>query len=166
MKLTRSELVKRIDRCFQVCRRWDGARKKGGQWYNKCVTSGMVLPIEKIQAGHWLPRQCYATRWDPTNCNPQSAHDNCFKNGAYIEYSHWYIHTYGQEKYEQMIDTYNRHKAGKIPAFKMDELRALHDKWLAEARVTEKRVGKDLLPKSWQPLIQPDYIAIAPAEQK
>lgn len=87
--LKRQELIKRIDRLFQACRRYDGAWKKNGQWYNRCVTSGMVLPIEKIQAGHWIPRGCYATRWDPTNCNPQCARCNLYKSGAYIEYSHW-----------------------------------------------------------------------------
>ena len=147
-KISRSELIKRIDRLFQACRRYDGAWKKGGKWYNRCVTSGMVLPIEKIQAGHWIPRGCYATRWDPTNCNPQSAHDNLYKSGAYIEYSHWYIEKYGMEKYEQMIQTYNLHKQGKIPAYKMDELRELYDYWLKKGRELEKKTGP-LFPKSW-----------------
>lgn len=156
MKLTRSELIKRIDRLFQACRRYDGAWKKGGKWYNRCVTSGMVLPIEKIQAGHWIPRGCYATRWDPTNCNPQSAHDNLYKSGAYIEYSHWYIEKYGMEKYEQMIQTYNLHKQGKIPAYKMDELRELYDYWLKKGRELEKKTGP-MFPKTWG-TFGPDFI--------
>lgn len=155
-KISRSELIKRIDRLFQACRRYDGAWKKGGKWYNRCVTSGMVLPIEKIQAGHWIPRGCYATRWDPTNCNPQSAHDNLYKSGAYIEYSHWYIEKYGMEKYEQMIQTYNLHKQGKIPAYKMDELRNLYDYWLHEGRELEKKVGP-LFPKTWD-YFGPEFI--------
>lgn len=155
-KISRSELIKRIDRLFQACRRYDGAWKKGGKWYNRCVTSGMVLPIEKIQAGHWIPRGCYATRWDPTNCNPQSAHDNLYKSGAYIEYSHWYIEKYGMEKYEQMIQTYNLHKQGKIPAYKMDELRELYDYWLKKGRELEKKVGP-LFPKTWD-TFGPDFI--------
>lgn len=154
--LKRQELIKRIDRLFQACRRYDGAWKKNGQWYNRCVTSGMVLPIEKIQAGHWIPRGCYATRWDPTNCNPQSAHDNLYKSGAYIEYSHWYIEKYGMEKYEQMIQTYNLHKQGKIPAFKMDELRELYDKWLKKGRELEKKTGP-IFPKTWD-TFGPDFI--------
>lgn len=154
--LKRQELIKRIDRLFQACRRYDGAWKKNGQWYNRCVTSGMVLPIEKIQAGHWIPRGCYATRWDPTNCNPQSAHDNLYKSGAYIEYSHWYIEKYGMEKYEQMIQTYNLHKQGKIPAYKMDELREKYDFWLEKGRKLEKKVGP-LFPKTWEKF-GPDFI--------
>lgn len=147
--LTRRELIKRIDRLFQACRRYDGAWKKKGVWYNKCVTSGQVLPMSKIQAGHWIPRGCYATRWMPCNCNPQSAHDNCYKNGAYIEYSHWFIKQYGMEKYEQMLDIYEKHKQGKIPAFKMAELRQLYDDWLLEGRLLEQKVGP-LFPKSWE----------------
>lgn len=154
--LSRQELIKRIDRCFQTCRRYDGAWKKNGEWYNKCVTSGMILPISKIQAGHWIPRGCYATRWEPTNCNPQSAHDNLYKNGAYIEYSHWYLNKYGKEQYEKMIDTYERHKQGKIPAFKMDELREIYDKWLRECRKLEQKIGPTI-PKSWVSF-GPDFI--------
>lgn len=155
--LTRSELIKRIDRCFQVARRWDGAFKKGGKWYNKCVTSGQTLPIELCDAGHYISRQCYATRWLPINCHCQSKRDNGFRNGAYIEYTHFIIKTYGMETYEYLLDLYTKHKAGKIPAFKMNELRELHDKWLAEARATEKRIGRNLIPKSWQPF-GPEFI--------
>ena len=151
-KLSRKELIKRIDRLFQACRRFDGAKKKGGIWYNKCITSGQVLPMSKIQAGHWIPRGCYATRWDPTNCNPQSAHDNLYKGGAYIEYSKWYLDKYGLEKYNQMIETYTLHKQGKIPAFSIQELRDIYNKWLKEGRKLEEKVGS-LFPKSWTPEI-------------
>ena len=154
-KLSRKELIKRIDRLFQACRRFDGAKKKGCIWYNRCVTSGQVLPMSKIQAGHWIPRGCYATRWDPTNCNPQSAHDNLYKSGAYIEYSKWYLDKYGLEKYNQMIETYTLHKQGKIPAFSIQELRDIYNKWLKEGRKLEEKVGP-LFPKSWAPEI--DFI--------
>ena len=150
-KISRSELIKRIDKCFQSCRRYDGAFLKNGEWYNTCVTSGMVLPMSKIQAGHFIPRGCYATRWNPTNCNPQSAHDNLYKSGAYIEYSHWYLEKYGREKYEELIATYERHKTGKIPAFKMNELKEIYNKWLKEGRELEKKIGP-LFPKSWTEL--------------
>ena len=158
--LKRQELIKRIDRLFQACRRYDGAWKKHGKWYNRCVTSGKVLPIEQIQAGHWIPRGCYATRWEPTNCNPQSAHDNLYKSGAYIEYSHWYIEKYGMEQYEQMIQIYNLHKQEKIPAFKMSELREKYDYWLEKGRELEKKVGA-LFPKSWVSF-GPDFIEQSP----
>lgn len=154
--MTRQELIKRIDRLFQACRRYDGARKKGGVWYNKCVTSGMVLPMSKIQAGHFIPRGCYATRWDPTNCNPQSAHDNLYKSGAYIEYSKWYIDKYGMDAYERILEKYNQHKQGKIPPYTMQELRDLHDHWLKEGRKLEKKVGP-LFPKTWKPF-GPDFL--------
>lgn len=147
-KLTRKELISRIDRLFQACRRFDGAKKKGDVWYNRCVTSDQVLPMSKIQAGHWIPRGCYATRWDPTNCNPQSAHDNLYKSGAYIEYSKWYLDKYGLEKYNQMIETYTLHKQGKIPPFSIQELRDFYNHWLKEGRALENKVGP-LFPKSW-----------------
>lgn len=135
---------------FQTCRRYAGAIKKRGKWYNRCVTSGRMLPIEKIQAGHFIPRGCYPTRWLTCNCNPQSAHDNLYKNGAYIEYSRWFIQNYGQEKFEEIVALYEKHKRGEAHVFKLAELRAIYNYWLEKARELEKNIGPTF-PKSWQP---------------
>lgn len=159
--MKRADLIKRIDKLFQFCRRYDGAFKKNGEWYNTCVTSGQVLPMSKIQAGHWIPRAVYATRWNPKNCNPQSAHDNLYKNGAYIEYSHWFIKKYGMKEYEKMLDIYERHKQGKIPAFKMNELQQIYDYWLKESRELEKKIGEKKFPASWD-FFGEDYLDYNP----
>ena len=148
--LARKEIIRRIDRLFQTCRRYSGAWKKRGKWFNRCVTSGRVLPIEKIQAGHFIPRGCLATRWLACNCNPQSAHDNLYKNGAYIEYSHWFLRTYGEEQYERLLSLYEKHKQGKMPAPKMNELRAIYNHWLQKGRELETEIGP-VFPKSWEP---------------
>lgn len=148
--LTRSELSKRIDRLFQTCRRYDGAWKKGGVWYNKCVTSGKVLPITQIQAGHWIGRSARPLRWDPINCHPQSAGDNLYKGGDPVAYSKWIIETYGIDTFNLYTDKYERWKQGKIPPFKMNELKDIYDHWLKEGRALEKKVGP-LFPKSWVP---------------
>lgn len=38
--LTRKELIKRLDCLRQTYARYEGARKRGGKWWNKCVTCG------------------------------------------------------------------------------------------------------------------------------
>lgn len=90
------------------------------------------------------------------------AHHNCpgcnlYKNGAYIEYSSWFIKKYGLETFNKYVDTYERWKQGKIPPFKMPELKQIYDEWLEEGRKLEKKTDLELFPKSWQPFGE-DYI--------
>lgn len=143
-----------MDTLRQTVARYEGAKKKGGKWYNTCVTCGKTLPMEKLQGGHFITRQFYPYRWDERNVHCQCSGCNCFKNGAYIEYSQWFIKTYGQSLFDQYVDTYKR---GKQPAFKMQELRDLHDEWLKKGRALERRTGLSLFPKSWQPF-GPEFI--------
>lgn len=70
-KLTRSQLIKRIDRCCQQTCKWREAFKKHGEWCATCVTCGKTLPMKKIQAGHCFGRSCYPLRWDEKNIHAQ-----------------------------------------------------------------------------------------------
>lgn len=94
-------------------------------------------------------------RWDIRNVNCQCVHCNLYKSGAYIEYSQWFIKKYGQDIFDRYVDDYKKWQQGKIPAFKMQELKELHDQWLKKGRELEARTGLSLFPKSWQPLIDP-----------
>lgn len=70
-RLTRKELIHRTDRLRQVYARYDGAKKGGKEWYNRCVTCGRLLNVKKLQGGHFIPRGCYPLRWDERNVNAQ-----------------------------------------------------------------------------------------------
>lgn len=146
--LTRAQIIKRLDILRQTCARYEGAKKKGGEWINTCVTCGKVVACKSANGGHLCPRACYPLRWDERNVHCQCVHCNLYKNGAYIEYSHWFIHEYGQEMFDHYVQMYRDWQAGKMPAIKVSELRDIYDHWLKEGRALEKKVGP-LFPKSW-----------------
>lgn len=52
---------------------------RGGM--GKCYTCGKILPREKLQCGHYIGRQHYATRWEPDNCRAQCVYCNCWNEG-------------------------------------------------------------------------------------
>lgn len=151
-KLTRKELTNRLDRLRQTCARYDGAKKKGGVWVNRCVTCGRVYPCNKIQGGHLISRICLPLRWDEKNVSPQCVGCNIFRNGAYIEYVHWFIEQYGGDVFDQYVEKYREWKTGKIPPASIQELRDIYNHWLKEGRALENKVGP-LFPKSWAPEI-------------
>lgn len=155
--LTRSQLIKRIDTLRQTCARYHGAKKSKGEWVNTCVTCGRILPCSKQNGGHWVGRTCYPLRWHPLNVHCQCPHCNLHLSGNPIAYNKFIIDTYGMDTFNQITDTYLRWKAGKIPAFKMSELKDIYDEWLAEGRKLEKKTGLELFPKTWLPF-GPDFI--------
>lgn len=154
-KLTRKELTNRLDRLRQTCARYEGAVKSKGEWVNQCVTCGKVHPCNKQTGGHFIVRGCYPLRWDEKNVHCQCNGCNMFRNGAYIEYSQWFIDKYGKDTFDQYVEKYRGWKTGKIPPFSIQELRDFYNHWLKEGRALENKVGS-LFPKSWAPEI--DFI--------
>lgn len=147
--LTRKELIKRCDRLRQTYARYEGAKKKKGEWVNTCVTCGIELPCNKTNGGHFIPRGCLPYRWDEKNVHCQCVRCNLYKNGAYIEYSLWFSKTYGQDTFKRYVEGYKAWQTGKVPAFKMNELKEIYDFWLKKGRELEKKVGP-LFPKTWE----------------
>lgn len=154
--ITRKEIIKRLDRLRQTCARYEGAKEKNGTWVNTCVTCGAVFSCDKMNGGHMIPRSCYPLRWDEKNVHCQCVHCNLYKNGAYLEYSQWFIKKYGQKVFDQYVDKYREWQQGKIPAIKIDELRKLHDFWLIKGRELEQKIGPTF-PKTWVSF-GPDFI--------
>lgn len=152
--VTRKEIIKRLDRLRQTYARYEGAKKKNGIWVNTCVTCGAVFPCDKTNGGHFCSRSCYPLRWDEKNVHCQCVRCNLYKNGAYIEYSQWFIKKYGEETFNRYVDVYRKWQQGKLPALKINELRELHDFWLAKGRELEQKIGPTF-PKSWEPLNDP-----------
>lgn len=149
MKLDRKTLIKRLDTLRQTYARYEGAKKKNGTWVNSCVSCGAVFPCDKMNGGHFISRACYPLRWDERNVHCQCVRCNLYRNGAYLEYSQWFIKKYGQKLFDQYVDKYKEWQTGKHPALKMDQLRVLYDDWLDKGRELEKKVGP-LFPKSWE----------------
>lgn len=103
-----------------------------------------------------MSRVCYPLRWHPLNVNCQCSHCNLHLAGNPIAYNKFIIDNYGIDTFNQMTDTYLNWKAGKIPAFKMAELKEIYNKWLIEGRKLEKKIGPTF-PKTWE-TFGPDFI--------
>ena len=110
-KLTRSKLVKKLANIFSQYIRL-GNSKNGNC---TCVTCGKVGDWKNggMQAGHFMSRKHYSTRWDERNVKPQCVGCNMFKAGEQYKFS-LYL---GGKLSEELLE-----ESRKIRKFTSDEL--------------------------------------------
>lgn len=65
--------------------------------FNHCFTCGAYLPTVELQAGHFIRRNYYNTRWHPVNVWPQCNTCNVEKSGNLVVYEKKLIGQFGQE---------------------------------------------------------------------
>ena len=86
--VTIPKLKKELDRVFSLFIRQRDSDFHGN---GRCVTCGVFREKSKLQAGHYVPRQFLATRWEPENVHSQCGACNGFRGGeqekmaAYID---------------------------------------------------------------------------------
>ena len=116
-KPKRKNLIKKLDTIFSKYIRLRDADKEG---YCRCCTCGEKTHWSKIQAGHFISRKHYSTRWDEANVNAQCVKCNVFKYGEAYLYSLYLGENLSEELYfkskqtikftdadiQDMIDTY------------------------------------------------------------
>lgn len=74
---SRKSLIKEADRVFSLY-----VRNRGETYgWNHCFTCAKYLPVEELQAGHFIPRRFTNVRWHPLNVWPQCNHCNVELNG-------------------------------------------------------------------------------------
>lgn len=83
-KPTRSKLVKKLDTVFSQYIRLSNADNNG---YCTCVTCNKTFFWKEIQAGHFMSRKHYSTRWDERNVKPQCVRCNIYNQGEGYLYS-------------------------------------------------------------------------------
>lgn len=83
-KPTRSKLIKKLDVVFSKYIRLSNADKNG---FCKCITCGNRFFWSKIQAGHFMSRKHYSTRWNEDNVKPQCVACNVYRAGEQYKYS-------------------------------------------------------------------------------
>ena len=153
MNLKRKDMEKRLDKLAQTVSKWKGAWYRDGKWWNKCITCGRIVPMEGKnagQGGHFFPRGVKNLRWDKLNINCQDAYCNLYKNGAYIEYSKWFIETYGVDTFSEYMEKYESYKRGDFKGYKVGEVAEIYNYWLKKGRELEEKVGHQLFPKTWK----------------
>lgn len=99
---TRTQLIKDADKYFSLAIRYrDGEMKRGG-WVTKCITCSVEKPLKQMQAGHFMSRRYYATRWDDENVNGQCQGCNVWKYGEQYKYSKEIDLKYGEGTAEKL----------------------------------------------------------------
>ena len=118
-KPTRSKLVKKLDVVFSQYIRLSNADSRG---YCTCVTCGKQghWKTGGIQAGHFISRKHYSTRWDERNVKPQCVGCNMFRSGEQYIYSLYLGSNLSDELYK---------KSQIITKFTSEELQEMIDKY-------------------------------------
>lgn len=114
--IKRSKVVRDLDAIFSQYVRLKESDEYG---YCECVTSGQKMFWTEAQCGHFVSRGKYPTRWDETNCHPQSVYSNIFLKGDYINYTIYMIDRYGREYVDELID--RSKQSVKIPTNELIE---------------------------------------------
>jgi 5-methylcytosine-specific restriction endonuclease McrA len=91
-KISRKSLIKKLDTVFSQYIRLRNS-KKG---IAKCVTCGKEDDYKKLQAGHFISRKNYATRWDPDNVQVQCVACNVYKYGEQYKFGIWLDNNIGE----------------------------------------------------------------------
>jgi hypothetical protein len=76
-KPTRKTLIAKLDKVFSEYIR----RRYAKNEIATCVTCGKKDHWKKLQAGHFMSRKHYATRWDENNVEVQCSACNVFRYG-------------------------------------------------------------------------------------
>ena len=66
--------------------------------YCDCVSCGRSFHWREMDAGHFISRKHFATRYVEENCHPECRSCNRFSADHMIGYTEYFIDTYGREK--------------------------------------------------------------------
>ena len=92
--MKRSTLVKKLDKVFSTWIRSKDADHDGSV---DCYTCGVTKNWKyEIDAGHFMGRGKYATRWNPQNVKPQCKKCNGFRSGEQFLFSKHLDLEYGE----------------------------------------------------------------------
>ena len=79
----RKQIVKQLDKVFS---QWVRASAMDDNGYIECYTCCVKKKFNQIQAGHFMSRKAYSTRWVEKNVKPQCIGCNMFKQGMQYEF--------------------------------------------------------------------------------
>ena len=82
-KASRKTIVKKLDAIFSIYIR----RRYAKNNIAECVTCGKRDHWKNLQAGHFMSRKHYATRWDEDNVEVQCMACNVYRYGEQYKFS-------------------------------------------------------------------------------
>jgi hypothetical protein len=120
-KPSRSHLVKKLDTVFSQYIR----RRYATNDIAECVTCGKRDHWKKMDAGHFMSRKHYSTRWDEDNVQVQCKSCNLYNQGEQYKYSIFL----GQEKSDELY--MKSRQTVKLSNFELEELIEIYQQKLA-----------------------------------
>jgi predicted DNA-binding protein YlxM (UPF0122 family) len=97
-KPSRKTLVKKLDKVFSQYIR----RRFAVNEIAKCVTCGKQAHWKDLQAGHFMSRKHYSTRWDEINVQVQCSGCNVFRYGEQFKFGMYLEQAYEKGTAELM----------------------------------------------------------------
>lgn len=122
------KLVKKLDLVFSEYVRLRDA--KNGVFL--CCSCGRTLPTEQMDAGHFISRKWYSTRWHEDNVNGQCRSDNRFGNGEAAGYAMFMIKKHGIEYVEQLYNL--SRQTAKYKDYELEEKIAYYKQKIKELK--------------------------------
>ena len=111
-KPTRKSLITKLDKIFSEYIR----RRYANNDISECVTCGKKDHWKKLQAGHFMSRKHYATRWDEDNVEVQCMACNVFRAGEQYKFSKYL----GQDKADELLA--KSRETVKFPDWEIQEI--------------------------------------------
>lgn len=124
------KLIEKLDKFFSIYIRTKDANEFG---IVKCYTCGQYHHWKQVDAGHYISRRHYGTRWQEKNVKPQCKGCNIFNQGNASNFISHLIRDYGVE----IIDILD-HKKNAITKMSNFELSFLIEEY-------KKKSNKSLL---------------------
>jgi len=111
-KPTRKTLIAKLDKVFSEYIR----RRYAKNEIATCVTCGKKDHWKKLQAGHFMSRKHYATRWDENNVEVQCSACNVFRYGEQYLFAKYL----GTQKADMLLA--KSRKTVKFPDWEIQEM--------------------------------------------
>lgn len=122
---TYQQLVKILDKQVSIYVRKTNQFAGG---YCACYTCGKMLPINEIDAGHYISRRFYATRYELDNIRPQCPGCNKYRGGEPVKFRMRLVEELGEERVKQLEDMAvmngDRHLPREVLIEKIEEFKA------------------------------------------
>jgi hypothetical protein len=115
-KRSRKQLIIALDRVFSKYIRTKNLRDN----LVECVTCKRRYPLKSIQAGHFMSRRHYSTRWDEENVFPQCYGCNVMQQGQQYLFSKFIDEKYG-EGYSDVL-LFKSRETVKFSDFELEEM--------------------------------------------
>ena len=132
MKQDKRKLKKAVWLVFsRYIRLRDCLATTGTTTHGKCFTCPAILPIQKLQAGHFIAGRRNANLFSKKGCHAQCRRCN-YLDGNPLEYRRQIIKMYG-EGYDEILEN----EAKQVKQFTIEELEQMKDYYTAKVKAME-----------------------------